>query len=292
MTHRIKASSVFPDHGFPLECYRHDAHAACVLHSHEFHELVVVLAGHGKHITEKEEYRIEGGDVFVVRGDMTHGYADTERMTLVNILFDPRRLSLPMSELRDLPGYHVLFRVEPRLREYDRFRSRLRLSEEELAEAAGLIYRLQQELDRKKPGYRFMACAQLMNLIGFLSRCHAHATEPAKRPLMKMGEVLSFIERRYREPITIRQLTKVAGMSESSLMRTFRRVMGRSPIDHVIRVRVNKAAELLRAGGMRVTEAAFACGFGDSNYFSRQFRNVMGHSPREFAKMNRPSARR
>jgi len=292
MSFRIKASAVFSDRSFPLACYRHESHAACRLHNHEFYELVVVLAGHGKHVTEKEEYRIEGGDVFVVRGDMAHGYADTERMTLVNILFDPRRLSLPMAELRDLPGYHVLFRIEPRMREYDRFRSRLRLSEEELAEAAGLIYRLQQELERKRPGYRFMASAQLMNLIGFLSRCHAHTTEPAKRPLMRMGEVLSFIERRYREPVTVRQLTRVAGMSESTLMRTFRRVMGRSPIDHVIHVRVNKAAELLKAGGVRVTEAAFSCGFTDSNYFSRQFRRVMGHSPSEFRKMNSQSARR
>lgn len=282
MASRIKSTGVFEDKSFPLACQRHDSHGATGLHSHEFYELVVILAGRGRHVTDVETYDIEGGDVFVIRGDMAHGYADTDRMTLVNILYNPRPLGLPLSELRDVPGYHALFRVEPRLRAYGGFRSRLRLSEEELAEAAGMIFRLQEELERKRPAYRFMACVHLMNLIGFVSRCYSREPQPSLHPLLKMGEVLSFIECHYREPISIRQLTKIAGMSESTLMRTFQRVMKRSPMDHVIRVRITRARELLLRGDVRITEAAFQCGFNDSNYFSRQFRKVTGMTPREF----------
>lgn len=292
MIQRLKSAAIFPDRTFPLECRRHEAHSACGLHSHEFHELVVVLAGHGRHVTDKETYSIEAGDVFLVRGEMAHGYADMDRMTLVNLLFNPRRLGLPLAELRDLPGYHVLFRVEPRLRHTDRFRSRLRLSEEELAEAAGFVYRLQQEMEARRPGYRFVARAQLMELIGFLSRCCARMTGPVQASMVRMGEVLSYIDRHYREPIEVTQLARLAGMSESTLLRMFKRVMGRSPIDHVIRVRVSKAADLLAAGDARVTEAAFECGFSDSNYFSRQFRKVMGQSPREYARLNAGTDRR
>ena len=229
----------------------------------------------------------EAGDVFVIRGDMAHGYADTDQMTLVNILYNPRPLGLPLAELRDVPGYHALFRVEPRLRASGRFRSRLRLSEEELAEASGMIFRLQEEMDRRRPGYRFLACVHLMNLIGFVSRCYSMEPQPSLRPLLKMGEVLSFIECHYQEPITIRQLTKIAGMSESTLMRTFQRVMKRSPVDHVIRVRVSRACQLLQRPETRITEVAFQCGFNDSNYFSRQFRKVTGLTPRQFRSRGR-----
>jgi AraC-like DNA-binding protein len=279
---RIKSTTVFRDDSFPLACLRIADHRACAIHSHEFHELVVILTGHGRHVTDRGEYSLDAGDVFLVRGNMAHGYADTDRMTLVNILFDPKRLELPMADLRDLPGYHALFRVEPRLRAYDRFRSRLHLSEEELAEAAGQIARLEEELTRMAPGYRFHACAHLMSLIGFVSRCYSHSARLTNRPLLRMGEVLSYIEGHYREPIAVRQLVRMARMSESTLMRTFRRVLSRSPIEHVIRVRIDKAAELLQRGDVRVTEAAFACGFSDSNYFARQFRRVMGVSPREY----------
>jgi AraC-like DNA-binding protein len=99
-----------------------------------------------------------------------------------------------------------------------------------------------------------------------------------------MGEVLSYIDQHFREPITVRQLGRLAHMSDSTLTRAFRRVLGCAPVAHVIRVRVLRAAELLQRGDVRVTEAAFECGFSDSNYFSRQFRQVMGCSPREYAR--------
>jgi len=282
MTNRTKSEHVFKDPAFPLTVMRLENHGNTAVHSHEFHELVVILEGRGRHIADGQEYQIDAGDVFLIRGDMKHGYADTDRMTLVNILFDPRRLRLPLSYLEDLPGYQALFRVEPGLRAHEGFRNRLRLSEEYLAEAAGMIFRLQQELKDCKPGYRFHACAYLMSLIGFLSRCFGHATEHAGRPMLRMGEVLSYIEQHYREQVTVKDLTRIAHMSESTLMRTFRRVLGRSPVAHVIRVRVLRAADLLQRGGVRATEAAFECGFNDSNYFSRQFRRVLGVSPREY----------
>ncbi len=291
MRNPIRASEVFPDEAFPLEFRRHDDHKDTSVHSHEFYELVIILAGHGRHITDREEYPIAAGDVFLLRGDMKHGYAGTARMTLVNILFDPKRLGLPMGYLQDVAGYHALFHVEPQLRAQDRFRNRLRLDEKELAEAAGMIVRLQRELERKRPGYRFQACAELMDLVDFLSRCYSHVNRHSDRSFLRVSEVLSYIEQHYREPLTVRQLTQIAHMSESTLLRTFHRVLGRTPIEHVIRLRVMRAAELLR-GDTRITEAAFECGFSDSNYFSRQFRQVMGVSPRQFRERGRPAGRR
>jgi AraC family L-rhamnose operon transcriptional activator RhaR/AraC family L-rhamnose operon regulatory protein RhaS len=285
---RIRPANVFPDRDFPLALHWVTDHRDTKVHSHGFYELVVVLEGHGRHLAGEESYPIEAGDVFLLRGDMVHGYADMEHMTLVNILFDPKRLQLPMDYLEDLSGYHALFRVEPRLREHSRFRNRLHLTEEELAEEVGMVARLKEELARRRPGYRFQACVHLMGLIGFLSRCYSHNTPRTERPFLLMGDALSYIEQHFREPIGIRDLTRIAHMSESTLTRTFRRVLGRSPIEHVIRVRVLRAADLLQRGEVRVTEAAFQCGFSDSNYFSRQFRKVMGVSPRQFRSRHVP----
>jgi AraC family L-rhamnose operon transcriptional activator RhaR/AraC family L-rhamnose operon regulatory protein RhaS len=121
-----------------------------------------------------------------------------------------------------------------------------------------------------------------MQMIGHLSRCHSRDEEPERRPLLKMGEVLSHIDKHYDELITIDALCEIADMSESSLARTFRDVVGRPPMDYVIRVRVGKAADLLRQSSLSITEVAFSCGFSDSNYFSRRFRSAMGQSPRDY----------
>ena len=291
MAKKLRSADVFPEEGFPLCIMRLTAHGRGAaggpkLHSHEFHELVVVLGGTGRHITSAEEYPLEGGDVFLIRGEAAHSYADTDRMKYINILFEPKGLGFPTADLRRLPGYHVLFSIEPKLRPQHKLRGCLKLSTEQLAEVARLIALAEAEIDGKKPGYRFMAITYLMHVMGYLSRCHSRDEEPERRSLLRMGEVLSHIERHYAEPITIDRLCEIADTSESSLARTFHSVVGRPPMDYVIQVRIGKAADMLRRGDERVTELAFQCGFSDSNYFSRQFRRVMGTSPREYRRLH------
>ncbi|MFC1671724.1 helix-turn-helix domain-containing protein [Planctomycetota bacterium] len=280
--HTIRSSHLFGREGFPLKLARHENHGAGHPHRHEFHELVVLLGGGGTHVTNHGEYRIEAGDVFMIRGEMVHTYADVHEMSLVNILFRPRLLGLPLRLLNDLPGYHVLFRIEPRLRRAGRFGQRLKLAEDELAEAATQIASLEEELDQRNEGYRFMACMRLMHLLGYLSRCYSEAQLPEHRPLMRLGEVLSFMERNLAEPITVAQLASIASMSTSTLTRRFRRVLNRSPVEHLLRLRIDRARRLLQSPGLNITEVSQRCGFTDSNYFSRQFKVIVGQSPRAY----------
>jgi AraC-like DNA-binding protein len=261
---------------------RHGKRMAVPLHSHEFHEIVVVTGGEGRHVMTDDEYPLAEGDVFLIRGRAVHGYAEPEALSYVNVLFDPKTLRLPMDDLKRVPGYHVLFRVEPKLRGVHRLRGCLKLSPEQLAETSRLVALTEAELSERGPGYRYMAVAHLMQMIGFLSRAHSSGEEPERRPLLRMGEVLSHIDRHFDEPITVDALCEIADMSESSLARTFHEVVGRPPMDYVIRVRVGKAADLLARSRLRVTEIALRSGFTDSNYFSRRFRSVTGQSPREY----------
>jgi AraC family L-rhamnose operon transcriptional activator RhaR/AraC family L-rhamnose operon regulatory protein RhaS len=282
MPRKLRAADIFREPRFPLRVMRVRSHRRASRHSHEFHELVVILGGSGRHITSTEEYPIEAGDVFLISGSQGHSYENTDRLTLVNILFDPSALNLPLAGLGGVPGYHALFQVEPELRRRRATRGRLRLRTDQLAESDRLISLLEDELRQRAPGYRFMACAELMQLIGHLSRCCSESGAGAKQRLLSIGAVLSYVDKHFPDPITVAQLARVGAMSESSLTRAFRNVMSRSPIDYVIHVRVKKAADMLRHTDTRITDVAFACGFSDANYFSRVFKRTTGRSPREF----------
>ena len=91
--------------------------------------------------------------------------------------------------------------------------------------------------------------------------------------------MISFLERNYSAELTLDQLTEQAHMSKSTLNRTFRKTLGMSPVKYLISVRIAKAADLLQDPNCRVTDVAFEVGFTDSNYFSRQFKEVTGVSP-------------
>jgi AraC-like DNA-binding protein len=123
-----------------------------------------------------------------------------------------------------------------------------------------------------------------MQLIAHLSRCYTATKRTHPQPLLRLGELLSYLDQHYCEPVSIEQMLKIAGMSQSTLMRAFHRVFQRSPVDYLIRLRVQKATELLMDGELRIGDIALACGFNDSNYFTRQFRRVTGRSPRAFRK--------
>ncbi len=287
MPRKLHSMDVFAEDGFRLRVMRvtegrYGKRMAVSLHTHEFHELVVVTGGAGRHVMTGDEYPLAEGDVLLIRGKAAHGYAEADALTYVNVLFDPKALRLHTGDLRRVPGYHVLFRVEPKLRGVHKLKGCLKLSPDQLAETSRLIALTEAELVEKSPGYKYMAVAHLMQMIGHLSRCHSRDEEPERRPRLRMGEVLSHIDKHYDEPITVDALCEIADMSESSLARTFHDVVGRPPMDYVIRVRVGKAADLLRPSRHRVTEVAFRCGFSDSNYFSRRFRSVTGQSPRDY----------
>jgi transcriptional regulator GlxA family with amidase domain len=124
--------------------------------------------------------------------------------------------------------------------------------------------------------------AYLLGLMIFLSREYAKIKTPNGRALLRLGELIGLLERHYARRWRLGDLASAAHMSESSLLATFRQATGQSPIDYLIRLRIQRAAELLRHGSQSISEVAFSVGFEDSNYFSRQFRKTMRTAPRDY----------
>ena len=158
----ILGANCFPATQFPLRVMRVPSHGISHgLHKHDFTELVVILDGVGRHEVGNEIYDIGPGDVFVLLGEMSHGYRQAEKLYLINILMDIPGLGIPAADLGGLPGYHALFEVEPAMRRRGNFRNRLRLSADQLAVAVRLIAELEEEMAGAQRGSRFMATAKV-----------------------------------------------------------------------------------------------------------------------------------
>lgn len=283
MTHaKLKRKDWFQPDGFPIAVERRDPQEPFGLHAHEFSEIVLITSGRGVHITGKESYPLNAGDVFVIGGSRQHDYHSMERLCLVNILFQPEKLNMRTYDLRTLPGYHALFTLEPAWRRRHQFQGRLRLTPPELSVVMAFVDQLDGELRARKEGFKFMATASFMQIVGYLSRCFARAKHPDSRALLRIGQAISHLEANYRENVELDQLAKMAHMSKRNFMRSFQAATGTSPIAHLIQLRVNQAASLLRRTEHSVTEIAFQVGFSDSNYFARQFRAQLGVTPSQY----------
>jgi len=100
-----------------------------------------------------------------------------------------------------------------------------------------------------------------------------------------MAETAAQIEQNLTEPHSITSLSAAAHMSRRHFFRQFVKAYGVSPIQFLLHKRLDRAAELLTRPQLRITDAAFDCGFTDSNYFTRQFVKHYGMSPRTFRKL-------
>lgn len=287
----VPKEDCFPSGGFPLVVLKHDmvtrapkAEDSTPFHTHEFSELVVVTRGSGMHLTPQESWPIAAGDVFVIKGHQMHGYADANNLHLINIIFEPEKLNIPKRDLQGLSGYHALFtlsRIRPGRKG---FQSRLRLSANDLSTTKILINQLENELATRTPGFRLIARALFMQLVGFLSRCYDASPSSTRRDLTRIAEAIAFLENNYDKEIYIDDLAAMAHMSRRNFHRVFLEAMEKSPMAYLVSLRVAHAAELLRGSRINITEAGLRAGFEDSNYFARQFRSLMGMSPRQYAR--------
>ena len=283
MFRTLKTKDWFHQDGFPIAVERREPQEQFGLHSHEFSEIVIVTGGRGLHVTDVSSWTLATGDVFVIGGPRAHEYRDIENLGLINILFQPQRLPLQTSDLGSLAGYHALFSLEPVWRRRHNFDSRLHLSPKELSVVLGTVDQLDEELKARSAGFAFMATAFFMQIVGYLSRCYGRTKNPNSRALLRIAETITYLETHLDEERSLDELAAMASMSKRSFIRAFKEATGSSPIAYLLQLRVSRASALLRRDDtISITDVAFQSGFSDSNYFTRQFRKIMGQSPRTY----------
>ena len=81
-------------------------------------------------------------------------------------------------------------------------------------------------------------------------------------------------------------LARAAGMSRFHFSRTFRKILGVTPMHYIVRLRVERAKKLLKhhSENMSVSQIANAVGFYDSSNLNRHFKRLTGVTPTEFAR--------
>lgn len=97
-----------------------------------------------------------------------------------------------------------------------------------------------------------------------------------------ISDVLSYVQAHLDEPMTPHRLAQVACFSEHHFHRIFRAVVGESVMDHVRRLRLERAAYQLRNGRSSVAVIALDAGYGAQEAFTRTFQAHFGLSPRIF----------
>lgn len=255
-------------------------------HVHDFSELMIVSKGFGIHCLEGTDFPVSSGDVFLLQGHQRHYFHKRRHLEMLNVMYDPKRLDLPESDLREIPGYSAMFLLEPQFRKQHQFASHLRLNGDQLRVVINKVTEMEREEKERANGYKVMLRSKLMELITYLSRTYGKEESTESEALMRIGHVIGVMEKDYHKDWKLEELVSMSHMSKSNLMTVFRKATGRTPMEHLLWLRIQRSIEMMQNQDLSITQIAFSTGFNDSNYFSRRFRKITGQTPRQYRSLN------
>ena len=98
----------------------------------------------------------------------------------------------------------------------------------------------------------------------------------------RLRRITELVHAEIEDELSLHKMAETAGLSTAHFSQMFRKSTGESPHQFVLRHRVERAKDLLRASDARVLDVAVACGFKTQQHFARIFRQICGTSPTEY----------
>src|SRR6266481_281245 len=102
------------------------------------------------------------------------------------------------------------------------------------------------------------------------------------QPGLRIALTISYMKEHLDQPLRAGTLASVAKMSLPHYFVIFKRCTGSTPIDYFIRLRMERARELLATTSCSVKEIAGVLGYDDPLYFSRVFKSVNQTTPTQY----------
>ena len=100
-------------------------------------------------------------------------------------------------------------------------------------------------------------------------------------------EAVTYMEQNYQRELTVEEVADVCRLNRSYFSKLFREEMGCPPQEFLIRLRLAKAAEMMRTSRASIGGIAAMCGYANQLHFSRAFKKRYGISPRHWRDQKR-----
>lgn len=250
------------------------------LHWHKEMELIYIKKGKGQIQLETENYEGSPGDIFIVPPGTLHsihrikGYS----MEYENIIFEMDFLGegaadlcageflVPLASGGLLPPVCI------------------RYGEEYYEALKRCLVQMEELCRTKEKGYELGVKAAVLQMIFLLVRKYPFIEEFASPDRERLKKVLQEISEKTEQNLSVEDMAKFCGWSESHFMRWFKKMTGDSFISYINDRRLANAAEALRRTDNKILTIAQDAGFANLSNFNRQFRRRYGVTPKEYRK--------
>lgn len=237
-----------------------------VIHTHHFTELFYVVSGKGKFMANDRFFPIQTNDMIIVNPNVSHAEYVSGDTKLEYIVLGIDNLQFSFRGSKGLEGYQI---------------SSLHANKDEVFLYLRQILR---EVQDKEDNYEIICRNLLECLVYFLSRKTKSSLsfEASKRTLKECRFIEQYLDEHFSENITLQTLSNITYMNKYYLGHAFKEYKGMSPINYLIKRRIQEAENLLETSNYSIAKISHAVGFSSQSYFTQVFRKEKGISPNQY----------
>ncbi|MGR6126151.1 AraC family transcriptional regulator [Paenibacillus sp. SER-28] len=222
------------------------------------------LSGSGSLDLEGKSYSLKAGEAFFVEIPSDHRYyfpKDSEGWEFIFITLVGREAAECWRFMKEQSG--PVLKVPPD------------------SKLIQLLLKIYQDTSDQKITDAYHASAKAYE---FIMECYRFIKniESTEGFSLQITKALSYIQTHYSKPITLDEIAAVSGFSRYYFIKQFQHQLNMTPMQYLTKIRIQKAAELLRSTTSSVTDIADIVGYANANYFNKVFRKAVGVSAGAF----------
>lgn len=258
-------------------------------HYHNLMEIGICRQGYGTVMLKNKKCTYSEGTVIIVPANYPHNIISTskEKCFWEFIYLNP---------IEFLSEYYEKREVERFITKINR--THLKMQKDEL-KATLFVRELECLMDQIRiQDYGYKNCIKgliLTLLMEIVKISNAEMNEQEDKEITnfdkfsKLKTALSYVENNYSREIKVSDIAQAAYVSESYLRKIFAENYEMSPLQYVNFVRIHEACKILRRRTVNINEAARRVGYDNMSTFIKNFKRIIGKTPKQWAMENQNS---
>ncbi|MCM1061753.1 MAG: helix-turn-helix domain-containing protein [Eubacterium sp.] len=262
-----------------------DYFASVPLHWHSELEINYIISGCAEFICGDNRFLSSEGDIIIIPSNMLHAIYPHEnsRQLYDTVVFSAEMLGASENDRCSAecikPLVNGMCKINTHITKEHIYYAELKTTAQNILSCA----------KGNTPQLDMLMKSELLRLFWLLEESGdiSAACENTLNKSKIARSAIEYMNENFSESITVDRLAEIAHVSKSYFMLRFKEAAGVGAIEYLSQIRINKVCELLAQTDKAAAEIAFECGFRNLSNFNRQFKSIMGCTPKEYRKINR-----
>ncbi|RCX14790.1 AraC family transcriptional regulator [Anaerobacterium chartisolvens] len=262
----------------------HDMSWSMEPNTHEYFEMVYIKKGSAVFEIAGQPVAIGPNDIIIIKPRQPHKFIVKSEAGCEFIVLNFKFTNQVNNEVSEISLEDFLNFVNNK--EWGPF---IYLKVSQKNEIITLLNKILRERESAEIGSELLNYLLIMELFVFISRALKMEWESSiKNKSPKLKELIEvsvkFINNNFERDISLGDIARFIFLSPSYFTRAFKEEVGISPISYLLKIRVDRAKELLGETDLKISDIALSIGFSNQQRFNEIFKKYAGVTPLHYRK--------